>query len=209
MWVRSLFILLVPVLLSGTGQSNAFMESAQVQRYMQRLIHEFGYKLDEPAVFVSVQQQRLYTVQQGKVQHVYAISTSSKGVGSQRGSDKTPAGIHRVTKKFGDGAEPGIIFKGRVNTGRKAEIIKEPISVNTDDVTTRILWLDGLEPGLNKGGDVDSKSRYIYIHGTPEEGLIGKPASHGCIRMHNNDVIELYNAIDVGCFVVIVDDTKA
>jgi len=87
------------------------------------------------------------------------------------------------------------VFKGRKWTEEVIKPIKEEIDIPEDVITSRILWLDGLEDGVNKGGDVDSKERFIYIHGTAEEGLIGKPASIGCIRMKNKDVIKLFNRV--------------
>ena len=87
------------------------------------------------------------------------------------------------------------MFKGRKWTEEVIKPIKEEIDIPEDVITSRILWLDGLEDGVNKGGDVDSKERFIYIHGTAEEGLIGKPASIGCIRMKNKDVIKLFNRV--------------
>lgn len=133
----------------------------------------------------------------------FPVSTATKGVGSKAGSDKTPLGAHRISQKFGDDARKGTIFQARQNTGAIADIITEPKDIPTDYVTTRVLWLDGLEPGKNKGGNVDSQSRFIYIHGTPEEGLIGKPASHGCIRMKNDDVIKVYQLLDTDTLVYI------
>ena len=95
------------------------------------------------------------------------------------------------------------ILKGRVYTGKQAKIISEPVTTDIDLVTTRILRLSGLESGYNKGGNVDSFNRFIYIHGTPEEGLIGQPASHGCIRMYNKDVVELFELVPAGIKVLI------
>ena len=98
----------------------------------------------------------------------------------------------------------GAILKARKWTGAIANIIKEPIDTEFDVVTSRILWLSGLEEGKNLGSGVDSKSRYIYIHGMAEEGLIGKPASDGCVRMYNSDVISLFNRVDVNTEVWII-----
>ena len=92
----------------------------------------------------------------------------------------------------------------RLYTGEIAKIYKDKRKSETDDITTRILWLEGLEEGINKGRGIDSFKRYIYIHGTSEEGLLGTPSSHGCIRMGNKDVIELYNIIEVGTLVLIL-----
>jgi len=95
------------------------------------------------------------------------------------------------------------VFKARKFTGNVIKPIIEKIDIKDDVITSRILWLDGLELGKNRGGNVDSKSRYIYIHGTAEEGLIGKPASLGCIRMKNKDVIKLFNRVREGTQVLI------
>lgn len=102
--------------------------------------------------------------------------------------------------KFGD-----TIFISRINTKRTAKIIKKPVDTEDDFVTSRIMWLGGMEEGLNKGGNVDSYRRYIYIHGTQEEGLIGSKASHGCIRMFNNDVIDLFAKVNIGTKVLIIE----
>lgn len=125
----------------------------------------------------------------------YPVSTATKGVGNQSGSEQTPLGSHAISDRIGANADYASIFISRVNTGKIAKIINQAVDSPSDLVTSRILWLDGLELGKNKGGAVDSHKRYIYIHGTQEEGLIGKPASHGCIRMKNADVIELFDQV--------------
>ena len=125
----------------------------------------------------------------------YPISSSAYGIGSVRDSLMTPLGAHIISEKIGKGAKIGSVFKARKFTGEVVQPIIEKIDIKEDVITTRILWLDGLEIGKNKGGNVDSKSRYIYIHGTAEEGLIGEPASLGCIRMKNMDVIKLFNRV--------------
>ncbi len=124
--------------------------------------------------------------------------------GSQVNSFKTPLGRHKISEKIGEGLPEGAILKGRRWTGAIANIIKEPIDTEFDVVTSRILWLTGLEEGKNLGSGVDSKSRYIYIHGTAEEGLIGKPASDGCVRMYNSDVISLFNSVNIDTEVWII-----
>ena len=104
---------------------------------------------------------------------------------------------------IGEGAKINTIFSSRINTTRPAKVINEAEDSKNDYVTSRIMWLDGLEDGQNKGGNVDSYKRYIYIHGTHEEGLIGSKASHGCIRMFNDDVIELFDMVKIGTKVLI------
>ena len=111
--------------------------------------------------------------------------------------------MHEIKEKIGDGAKINTIFVSRINTQKQTEIISIRQDTEDDHVTSRILWLDGLEEGINKGPGVDSYNRYIYIHGTHEEGLIGEKASHGCIRMFNNDVIYLYDIVNKGTKVYI------
>ena len=113
----------------------------------------------------------------------------------EKNSYKTPFGEHIVAEKIGENLPFGAVLKGRKWTQEVIEPIREQIDIPEDVITSRILWLDGLEEGINKGGEVDSKERFIYIHGTAEEGLIGKPASIGCIRMKNKDVIKLFNRV--------------
>lgn len=145
--------------------------------------------------------QTLYVLKDRIVVKKYSVSLSKLGIGSLKGSSKTPPGLHRIKEKIGRGAPSGTIFKSRKNTGTIATIYTEPIDVKEDHVTSRILWLEGMEEGKNKGNNVDSHDRFIYIHGTPEEGLIGSPASHGCIRMKNLDVIELFDNAPEGTLV--------
>jgi lipoprotein-anchoring transpeptidase ErfK/SrfK len=154
-------------------------------------------------IHVSISDQRLFVIENGDTLKNYPVSTSKYGIGNESGSYKTPIGHHVIAKKYGADAAIGAIFKARINTGRVAEIITEPRNDDNDYVTTRILWLRGTEPGVNRGEGIDSFHRYIYIHGTHEEGLIGQPASHGCIRMYNRDVIELYDLVEVGTPVII------
>lgn len=156
-----------------------------------------------PFIKVSIADQKLYLMEDGQTLKQYPVSTSVYGIGSEAGSNKTPLGKHKVVSKFGAGAKLGAIFRSRINTGRVAKIYTDDTDLEEDDVTTRILRLTGLEPGKNQGPGVDSFSRYIYIHGTPEEGLIGRPASHGCIRMRNADVIELFDLVNEGTIVMI------
>jgi hypothetical protein len=162
-----------------------------------------GYSTERVLV-VDTTGQKMLLLEQGKVAGEWVISTAAKGVGSQKGSDQTPLGVHRIAQKIGAGAAFGAIFKSRQDTGRIANILTRPDQNSADDsVTSRVMWLDGLEPGVNKGGNVDSHERFIYIHGTDEEGKLGRPASHGCIRMRNQDVIDLFDRVDENTLVVI------
>jgi len=137
---------------------------------------------------IHVPSQTLDLIDGDEVIRCYAISTSRFGTGSESGSYKTPEGRFRVSEKIGDGAAPGEIFVGRLPTGRIGEE-----GDDHDHVQTRILWLDGLEPD-----NANTHDRYIYIHGTNAESQIGTPASFGCVRLSNLDVIDLYDRVTVG-----------
>ena len=156
-------------------------------------------------ILVDISQQRLFLLDnRGDLVISYPISSSSYGEGQIENSYKTPLGNHIIKEKIGADAPKNTIFKERINTNKFAEISHDHFDSEEDHVTSRILWLEGTEEGFNKGGNVDSFHRYIYIHGTPEEGLIGEKASHGCIRMFNQDVIELFNLVEKGTKVNIV-----
>ena len=152
---------------------------------------------------VDISEQRLYLIENSLIKASYPISTSKYGEGSIENSFKTPLGKHSIKEMIGEEAEINTIFTSRINTKRSATIIDQFEDTDNDYVTSRIMWLDGEEDGLNKGENVDSFRRYIYIHGTHEEGLIGTKASHGCIRMFNYDVIELFNLVNIGTKVLI------
>ena len=152
---------------------------------------------------VDISEQRLYLIENSLIKASYPISTSKYGEGSIENSFKTPLGEHSIKEMIGEEAEINTIFASRINTKRSATIIDKFEDTDNDYVTSRIMWLDGEEDGYNKGGNVDSFNRYIYIHGTHEEGLIGTKASHGCIRMFNYDVIELFYLVNIGTKVTI------
>ena len=156
-------------------------------------------------LYVSVKTQKMYHIINNEVVKTFIISTAEKGIGNIKNSEQTPLGLHSVKEKHGDNTPLNGRMIGRVFYGQIATIYNDSSRSKTDDVTTRILWLSGEEEGVNKGGNVDSYQRYIYIHGTSEEGRLGTPASHGCIRMNNKDVLELYNKIAVGTKVLILD----
>lgn len=155
------------------------------------------------AMLVSVRDQKMLLVKNGKPVKAYPVSTSKFGLGSKRGSRRTPLGEHVVAKKIGHGAPSGAVFKSRRRTG---EVIK-PDSPGRDPIVTRILWLSGRE-----SHNRNTYGRCVYIHGTPEERNIGRPASYGCIRMKSKDVIDLYKRVGEGAKVEIIrpslDTTK-
>ncbi|HEY1422573.1 MAG TPA: L,D-transpeptidase [Candidatus Acidoferrum sp.] len=149
-------------------------------------------------IVISTREQKLALLDRGNLMAIYPVSTSKFGIGDWRGSRYTPLGQLQIAEKIGDNAPPGAVFRDRRRTG---EIVLAN-SPGRDPIVTRILWLRGLEPR-----NANTFTRDIYIHGTPEERLIGTPASYGCIRMRSGDVINLYNIVGVGAAVNIVDTT--
>ncbi len=144
-------------------------------------------------VIADTASQKAFVVESNGIQHEYLMSSSKFGIGNQIDSNKTPLGWHQVTERIG-----GNQLQGRSFTSRLPDKIILPQDQwrsdnGKDYVLTRILWLTGLEPGINSGGNIDSHTRCIYIHGTNQEHLLGKPASHGCIRLSNRDVMELFD----------------
>ena len=155
------------------------------------------------AIRVSLSQQRLWLLEGDDVLAEYPVSTATNGAGEANGSLCTPRGRHVIRARIGDGCPAGTVFVGRRPTGEiYAEGMRER-EPKRDWILTRILWLSGCEPGRNRLGDVDTMRRYIYIHGTPDDVALGVPGSHGCIRMGNADVIELFDRVPVGTPVLI------
>ena len=142
----------------------------------------------------------------GGVKAKYSVSTAANGVGCEKNSGCTPLGEHIIRAKIGADAEPNSVFVGRRFTGEicTPELMAE--FPERDWILTRILWLSGTEIGFNRLGNVDTMQRYIYIHGTPESTEMSKIGSHGCVRMRNNDIIELFELVDAGTQVVIRED---
>ena len=145
---------------------------------------------------VSIADQTASLFQQDKLIKKIPCSTSRFGVGQAEGSNCTPLGLHRIAEKIGDGAPAGTVFKSRQAVGHTSQ----PEFSNAR-ITTRILWLEGLEPGFNRGGRLDSHARYIYIHGTANQSSIGKPASCGCVHLADADLIPLFDLLPVGTLV--------
>jgi hypothetical protein len=160
-----------------------------------------------PVLLVRVDQQCLYLWESGRVLARYPVSTAAAGVGSAEGSGRTPPGLHRVAGRIGDGMPVGTVFVGRVPSGERIlPGAALTAASDADRITSRILWLEGLEPGVNRGPGVDSHDRYIYLHGTDREDLIGSPASHGCIRLRNEDMIALFAQVPDHSLVLVLPD---
>lgn len=142
--------------------------------------------------------------QAGVLAKSYAISTSRRPPSNVKGSLGTPRGLHEIAERIGAGQPPGMVFKSRIPTGRHFSEFPES-EARGQLITSRILWLRGLEPGVNLGGEVDSYERYIYLHGTNHEDRIGEPMSAGCIELRNLDIMELFEQIRTGDHVLILD----
>ena len=145
--------------------------------------------------------QQLSVLEGARVAAVYPVSTSAKGAGERSGSEQTPRGAHEVRDLIGAGAPCGAVFASRRPTGDICTPELRAASLDRDWILSRVIWLSGLEDGKNRGGEIDSYDRYIYIHGTPEHEPVGEPRSHGCIRMRNEDVIELFELLEIGTLV--------
>lgn len=136
----------------------------------------------------------------------YPVSTASKGAGEKMDSEQTPRGLHVVRARIGAGLPPGSVLVGRRPTGEVWSEQLARVHQGRDWILSRILWLSGREVGRNRLGEVDTMRRYIYIHGTPDTEPMGVPSSHGCIRMRNQDVIELFDDVPAGTPVDIRED---
>ena len=182
---------------------NCFTQERVIKTVKDYIEDKYKISFDE-VLYVSIAEQKMYHIKENKNVETYVISSSEYGTGSKAGSNKTPLGLHKVKSKFGEKTPINGRMIGRVFYGQIATIYTDQTKSKTDDVTSRILWLEGQEIGLNKGKGIDSYKRYIYIHGTSEEGRLGTPASHGCIRMKNKAVIELYDKIKLSTLVLIL-----
>ena len=171
----------------------------------------------EKYILVIPSKQMLFLISKGAAIFSYPVSTSKFGLGNQNDSFKTPPGLHYIADKIGEDMPKMTIFKGRrtlvnnltltdLDLPENTDIRNEHFATQDDVITSRILWLKGHEDGVNKGDNIHSYSRYIYIHGTAHEDKIGTPDSHGCVRMNNNDVIELFDNTFVSMPVLIANE---
>ena len=136
----------------------------------------------------------------GLSENIAVPASRQFGIGQEEGSNRTPLGLHRIAEKIGDGEAPGTVFKAREVVGHVSQI-----GVTDSKITTRILWLEGLDPGFNQGGKVDSHDRYIYIHGTGDQDSVGRPGSSGCIHLADADLISLFDLLPAGTLVWIAE----
>jgi hypothetical protein len=159
--------------------------------------------MGELLIRVSIGEQRLRLLEGDRVLMDVAVSTARNGPGEVRGSEQTPRGWHVVRAKIGGECDPNTVFVGRRPTG---ELYCPGLKLEhpqRDWILTRILWLSGLEKGKNRLGMVDTMRRYVYIHGCPDEDAMGVPGSHGCVKMRNSDIVELFERVPAGTRVLI------
>lgn len=171
----------------------------QLQNKYKERLKETVKLIPQDYIYIDTNSQELLFVRKSVVSETYPVSTSKYGLGNREDSFKTPEGIHRITDKIGSGAPLFRIFESREDTG-----INWSREMNEGNIVlTRILRLEGIEPGKNRGRGIDSYERYIYIHGTNREDMIGKPMSHGCVCMKNNDIVKLFDMVEEGTLVII------
>jgi lipoprotein-anchoring transpeptidase ErfK/SrfK len=158
---------------------------------------------------VSIAEQRLYAFSQRQWRATYTVSTALSGPGEQNGSGCTPRGLHYIRAKIGTGLPAMAVLRGRRWSGEVWSPALDQAYPQRDWILSRILWLSGCELGRNRLGQSDTFRRYIYIHGTAEESRLGQAHSHGCIRMANQDIIELYDRLADACLVQISEQALA
>jgi hypothetical protein len=171
---------------------------------VNKTCQSLGIKPADRILFVRIGTATLQFYHGSVLVRSYGISTSKRPPSNVKNSLGTPRGLHEIAERIGGGQPPGMVFKSRAPTGRH---FSEHPDAGTNDnlITSRILWLRGLEPGVNRGGEVDTYERYVYIHGTNHEDRLGEPLSAGCVLMRNLEIVELYDQVRPGDHVFIAD----
>jgi len=200
-WRVLIPVMSVAVLLTSGCASLRFMNSKN--KVPEACLETCGRLKIEPTSFiltVNISKQTVSLFEDNKFVKKFRCSTSRFGIGQIEGSNRTPLGLHRIAEKIGGGEPAGTVFKAREIIGHTSQ----PEFADAK-ITTRILWLEGLEPGFNQGGNLDSHARYIYIHGTGDQTTIGCPASFGCIHLADADMISLFDLLPSGTLVWIAE----
>jgi L,D-transpeptidase catalytic domain len=176
----------------------------------RKVDRRFPARADAELIVVDLHTETLYLLRRGRIAADWPVSTSRLGIDQRADSDGTPIGVFRVARKLGTGLPPGAVLRDQAPTGRTVAPVRRPDDPAASHwITTRILWLSGQQPGWNEGGDDDTYLRHIYIHGTANLGMLGTPASAGCVQMAPRAVITLYRAVPVGTPVLITPGTGA
>ncbi|MCG8527935.1 MAG: L,D-transpeptidase [Opitutales bacterium] len=174
----------------------------KIVRRIIRISDQLSIPTSQSVLYVSVPEQQLYRFHNGLLKDKWVISTSSNPPSCEENSNGTPEGLHRIEQKIGGDAKAGTVFFARVSTGEFFWDFDEAIQ-EKNLITSRIMWLKGLEEGKNSGDGVDSFRRYIYIHGTNHEDRLGEPATGGCVVLGNEDIIRLFDKVETGSLVYI------
>jgi hypothetical protein len=182
----------------------ALFTSESPLEWVNKTCARLGIKPGERILVVRIGTATLQFYRHGTLVKSYPVSTSRQPPSNVKHSLGTPRGLHEIAERIGAGQPLGMVFKSRTSTGRHFGEFPEP-EASRQLITSRILWLRGLEPDVNRGGEVDSYERYIYVHGTNHEDRLGEAMSAGCIEMGNLDVIELYDQVRTGDLVFVAD----
>lgn len=189
-------------------RAQALTELTLLQTFTKNALKMPKKRTPTQRIVIHLGSQMLTLREAGRPVANYSVSTGRNGVGEQNGSGCTPRGLHRVRIRIGAGCPIGTVFRGRRPTGEIFHAALAAANPERDWILTRILWLAGCESGVNRGGCVDTLRRYIYIHGCPDSAPMGEPRSHGCIRMRNRDLVELFDRTPTGTLVQI-DESQA
>jgi hypothetical protein len=185
---------------------DALFTSETPMEQVNKTCARLGIKPGERLLIVRIGTATLQFFRKSALVKSYVVSTSRRPPSNIKNSLGTPRGLHEIAERIGAGQPPGTVFKSRVPTGRHFSELPDIAPDSPENlITSRILWLRGLEPGVNSGGAVDSYERYIYIHGTNREDRVGEPLSAGCVLMRNLDIVELYEEVRAGDLVFISD----
>ena len=183
---------------------DALFTSDSPWKQANKTCRRLGIKPGERILLVRISTATLQFFRGGALVKSYPVSTSKRPPSNVKNSLGTPRGLHEIAERIGAGQPPGMVFKSRVSTGRHFSELPDA-GAEDNLITSRILWLRGLEPGVNRGGDVDTYERYVYIHGTNHESRLGEGLSSGCVLMSNLDIVELYEEVRAGDLVWIED----
>ena len=186
------------------AQKNDYLPSGEI--ISKKIEKKYPSHTFSNFIYVDINKQKLFLLDNRVTIKKYNISTSKRGVGNKSNSLQTPEGLHKIKSKYGQGVPIGGILDHRKFNGEIASINLDTTSTAIDIICTRVIRIIGLEDGVNKGGDVDTYIRKIYLHGTNEEGLIGKESSHGCIRMKNQDIVDLFDRVNKDMLIVMLDN---
>ena len=186
------------------AQKNDYLPSGEI--ISKKIEKKYPSHTFSNFIYVDINKQKLFLLDNRVTIKKYNISTSKRGVGNKSNSLQTPIGLHKIKSKYGQGVPIGGILDHRKFNGEIASINLDTTSTAIDIICTRVIRIIGLEDGVNKGGEVDTYLRKIYLHGTNEEGLIGKESSHGCIRMKNQDIVDLFDRVRKDMLIVMLDN---